>query len=185
MLTTEQRLRRLERQNRLLMAGLVMLVGALLIGATGKEAVPDVVKARAFHVVGKNGTVLVKIKSSLPSGRGPGTVTTRNSRGQELVTLNATSEDEGMIRTLNGKGQELVLISSNTVGREGMVSTWNGKGQRLVRLGVGTNGVGMVTTLNGKGDELVMLGARTDGPGSVTTYDPRSIEARAVWTTRP
>ena len=61
----EQRVRRLEIQNRFLIAGIVLpILGALLVAATAKDAVPDVVKAKAFHVVGKDGAVLVKIEDS-------------------------------------------------------------------------------------------------------------------------
>ena len=67
----------------------------------------------------------------------------------------------------------------------GMVSTLNGKGQDLVKLGATTGGNGAVRTLNGKGQGLVELGVRTDGPGAVFTFDPRSIEAAGVYTTRP
>ncbi len=94
------------------MAGLVLLLGALLVAATGTDVVPVVVKARAFHVVGEDGTVLVKL--------------------------------------------------GTTTDGEGGVSTWNDKGQ-----------------------ELVTLSVRESGPGAVVTYDPRSIEALGVYTTRP
>ena len=85
--TIDQRIRRLEVQNRFLIAGLALLLGALLVAATGKDAVPDVVKARVFHVVGRAGTPLVKIENSYGMGLGPGTVTTLNGKGQELVKL--------------------------------------------------------------------------------------------------
>ena len=42
-----------------------------------------------------------------------------------------------------------------------------------------------VGTLNTRRQKLVELGVRKGGPGAVVTYDPRSIEARAVYTTRP
>ena len=60
-MTIEQRLERLERQNRWLKCGVASLVLAVLVagivGATGQERVPDLVKAKAFHVVGKDGKV--------------------------------------------------------------------------------------------------------------------------------
>ena len=73
------------------MAGIVLpILGALLVAATAKDAVPDVVKAKAFHVVGKDGAVLVKLEDTFGLGGGLGTVTTLNGKGQDLVSLGAT-----------------------------------------------------------------------------------------------
>jgi hypothetical protein len=83
--TIEARLRRLEIQNRLLMALLLMLVASLLVAATGKEAIPDVVRARAFHVVAQYGTPLVKLEDSLGIAEVVGfarTITTQNGQRQ-------------------------------------------------------------------------------------------------------
>jgi hypothetical protein len=90
--------------------------GVALVAATSKGAVPEVVKARAFHVVGKDGTALAKLEDTY---------------------------------------------------------------------GLSQHGLATTTTLDGKGQEPVSLGARTDGPGAVFTFDPRSIEARGVYTTQP
>ena len=70
-------------------------------------------------------------------------------------------------------------------GFAGTITTQNSKGQPLVELGVTTTGEGIVQTQNGKGQTLVEMNTRKSGPGAVVTYDPRSIEARGVYTTRP
>ncbi len=131
----EERLARLERQNRFLLLVLVAVTGAFAVAAT-EDGVPDVVRAKAFHVVGKDGAVLVK--------------------------LGASTDGYGMVATLDPKGQKLVILTSTT-----------------------TDGEGTVITLNGKGQKLVELGVRKSGQGVVATYDPASIEARGVYTTRP
>jgi hypothetical protein len=83
---TEERIARLERHNRLLIAGLSLVLASFLVAAAITDAVPEVVKARAFHVVGKDRTALAKLEDtfgvSLPAGllledhlaerRGPG-----------------------------------------------------------------------------------------------------------------
>ena len=114
-MTVEDRLDRLERQNKLLKAGLVSLLAVVMVAGlfafTQPEQIPDVVQARAFHVVGKDGTVLVKLEDTLGFGAGiAGTLRTFDSEGRELVSLGATVEGEGMVTTMNGKGQELVSL---------------------------------------------------------------------------
>ena len=172
-MTIEQRLDRLEQQNRFMKragaALLLAVMGVAVMGAGQQAAIPDVIKARAFHVIGKDGAVLVKLEDSLGDGIGlGGTVTTANGKGQAIVRLSVTTEGIGIVTTMNGTGQEIVRLSVTTKGI-GMVTTMNGKGQTLVELGVSTNGEGTVTTMNRKGQDLVMLGVTTSGDGTVTT----------------
>jgi hypothetical protein len=60
--TIEERIDRLEQQNRRLKLTLAVLVfvaiAAGLLGAKRDGAVQDIVKARAFHVVAEDGTAL-------------------------------------------------------------------------------------------------------------------------------
>ena len=99
-MTVEKRLDRLERENRMLKgAGAVVLLALLAVavmGASQKEAIPDVVKARAFHVIAKDGTVLVKLEDTFGRNTGfAGTVLTLNGKGQDLVALAATTGGNG------------------------------------------------------------------------------------------
>lgn len=182
-MTLEERLARLERQNRRMKCGLALLlvvgVAAGLLGFSSQDAVPDVVKARAFHVVGKDGKLLVKLEDVGTGADVAGTVTTLNSKGQELVELTATLDGNGMVITRNGKGNELVELRTAADG-EGMVRILNGKGQAIVRLGVIAGGAGSVTTLNGKGRELVDLTMSKDGRGAVAIYDPSGIRGARI-----
>ncbi len=154
----EQRLDRLERQNRRLKGGLGLLlltvVVGLLLGFAGQEKVPDVVKAKAFHVVTDDGKVLLKLEDTLGLGIA-GTLTAMNGKGQILVRLAATTGGEGAVVTMNGKGQELVSLMATTDG-EGMVTTLDGKGQALVRL---------VATARGEGGVLVHDPSGKKSPG--------------------
>ncbi len=182
-MTIEERLDRLERQNHRLKGGLGLLlltvVAVGVLGFAGQDKVPDVVKAKAFHVVGKDGTVLVKLEDSLGTGAGLfGTVMTMNSKGQTLVELAVSqTADEGEVRTLNGKGQELVRLAT-TIAGHGAVLTTNSKGQTLVALGVSNDGGhGVVRTLNDKGQTLVRLAAINEGGhGAVSTMNSKGQE---------
>ena len=74
----EQRLDRLETQNRRLRLGLALAVvigtAGLIMGQAGQDTIADVVRARAFHVVSEDGTPLVKVEDTF--GRGSGLVGT-------------------------------------------------------------------------------------------------------------
>lgn len=188
-MTIEERLERLEGQNTILKACLVALAGVSLAciflglfgvfggsAAPDQEPVPDIMRAKAFHVVGDDGRVLIKLEDT--SGLGAslaGTITTLNGNGQELVRLTATTTGEGVVTTTNGEGQELVKLTATTDGK-GVVTTTNGKGQELIRLGATKGGRGSVTTMNSEGQELVGLSATEDGRGAVTTRNGKGQE---------
>ena len=179
-MTVEKRLDRLERENRILKGAgsvvLLVLLAVAVMGASQKEAIPDVVKARAFHVIAKDGTALVKLEDSFGENVGfAGTVVTLNGKGKDLVQLGVSTGGQGVVTTLNGKGQKLVWLGV-TISGEGTVTTLNGKGQKLVRIGVATKGAGTVVTLNGKGKDLVWLGATLKGAGVIITKNGKGKE---------
>jgi hypothetical protein len=133
-MTIEQRLERLERENRWLKAGgtavVLVLLAVGVMGAAWGKKIPDVVKARAFHVVGNDGTVLARLEYATgKTDGGSGYVTTYNAKGQALVMLAATTVGEGAVTTLNGKGQSLVTITASTNG-VGMVTAYDPSGRR-------------------------------------------------------
>ena len=102
-MTVEQRLERLERQNRHLKGGLGLLLLTVIVGGlmgfAGQGKLPDVVKAKAFHVVTDDGTVLVKLEDSFASGLGlAGTVVTLDREGQQLVRLGVSTEAKAWSR---------------------------------------------------------------------------------------
>lgn len=183
-MTIEERLGRLERQNRWLKGGMVSLLLAVvavgLLGVASKDQVPDVVKARAFHVVGKDGAVLVKLEDAFGTGIGFGSVTTLNSEGRYLVKLGMMANGEGDIETVNAKGETIVWIGASASG-DGMITTRNAKGQDIVLICVTEKDEGGIRTLNAKGQKLVNIGTNPDdGRGVVWTFDPSGIRAAGI-----
>jgi len=162
-MTIEQRLGRLERQNRVMNGGLVLLlmaaVGGGVLGFAGQQkgaGVPDVIRAKMFLVVDDAG---------------------------ELAVALTGLEGGGHVRIYDDKGKTAVTLSGTEHG--GIVRTQNGKGKRLVLLGWDDGGEGTVTTYNGKGKELVDITATTGGEGFIAVFDPTGRERRGVLTTRP
>ena len=108
-MTVDERLDRLERQNRRLKTGLasflLVAVAAGLVGFARQDSIPDLVEARAFHVVSEDGTVRVKLEDSLGLGYGVGgAVTTMNGEGESLVQLGA-AKGVGAVWTLDPSGK--------------------------------------------------------------------------------
>ncbi len=120
-MSIEQRLERLERQNRWLKGGLaslvVVLAAGVLFGFASQQEIPDLIKARQFQVVSEDGLVLVKLEGTLGRVGLRGTVETLNGKGQELVRLLATKDGGGAVWTLNAEGQSLVLLGADPDGR--------------------------------------------------------------------
>jgi len=180
-MTTEERLDRLERQNRRLKGGLgVVLLGALaaaLFGFTQPEKIPDVIKAMEFQVVSHDGTIVAKMHHWHGEDQAiTGAVTTYNTDGEHLVRLGATETGEGEVATADGKNHWLVRLSS-TQGI-GTVMTLNRKGHEIVSMGVNEGGDGSVVTSNIDGKRLIELGASGAG-GIIRTFDGDDHEL--VW----
>ena len=99
-MTTEERIERLERQNRHLRLGfasVAVAAVAIFAGAAHRQAVPEVIKAKAFHLVTDDGKTLVKIEDTKGLGFGiGGTVTTYAGNGTELVKLTTTTGGAGL-----------------------------------------------------------------------------------------
>ena len=165
-MTIEERLSRVEQQNKRLRVALLAIVlvavAGVAMGQAGKNNVPDVIEAKAFHVVTDDGRVLVKLQDSF---------------GLETGIM-------GTITTLNGSGRMLVALAANA-GGEGTVTTRNSAGQILVELTTTVDGKGMVTTRNSAGQELVALGVARDGTGMIAVMDPSGKRAAGTLTPRP
>lgn len=156
-MTVEDRLENLEHENRTLKLVLLALGALLAFGAVeatklvesirGLEeasrveaaAIPDVVKARAFHVVGENGTALVKLEDTYGVGLGYG----------------------GTLTIMNGKGQRLVMIGQTVDGLAGTITTLSEKWMhQLVDIGVDGAGSGKVTIFDPSGRPIGSLHPR-------------------------
>ena len=92
----EQRVERLERQNSRLrwgLAGLVLMAAAaFIIGQAARDPVPDVIRAKAFHIVDKDGRALVKMEEARIGTNVAGSVTIFNNTEKQMVTLDGVIE---------------------------------------------------------------------------------------------
>ncbi len=187
-MTTEERLDQLERQNRSLrraMTGMTILILSLaILGASSPGNVPDVVEARAFHVVDGEGKVFAKLEGSTGEETGVvGSLVTLNKEGRRLVQITSNTYGAGMVVTLDGDGHELVQVAATAEGK-GAITTRDGKGQDLVQLGSTRSGAGTVTTLNSDGKDLAVMTASKTGEGMIAVYDPTGRKKWGVLATR-
>ena len=167
-MTTDERLDRLERQNRRLRSGLVSLVVVMLVGGllgfATQDTVPDVLKAKELHAVDGDGNVLVRIGGKSANG----------------FTW-------GYVETLNPEAQKLVSIGSNVATGVGAIKTYS-KGQQLVNIN-GTNAggtdlgqAGMIQTfIEEKPSPIVMIATSLDGGGNLSVFSPfEKVNGRRV-----
>jgi hypothetical protein len=165
-MTIDERLERLERQNRWLRSGLgllvvVVLAGGLLGLAGQDDTVPDIVKARAFHAVDEDGNVLVKVGGRTVYGTTCGSIDTMTSEAQKLVSIDTTAATAS-----NDSAQRMV----------GAINTFHHEGQPLVSIGVDVGGpddvtVGGIKILSGaRAGPVVSIGCTPDGGGSLVAF---------------
>ena len=144
------------------MFAIVVTVGLL---GSGGERIPEVVKAKEFQVVGKDGkVVLVKLGVDLS---GHGKVEVSNNYGNPIVRLEVTVESQGRVATLDGKGEPLVVLDAYRDRRGGAISVLNGKGFTLAQIGVNNDRHGEVSTF----DALNKLNPGTLTVGSMKSAD--------------
>lgn len=197
-MTTEQRLDRLERQNRRLRTALsfvvVVLLGGGLLALRSQDSVPDVLKAKAVQVVDKDGNVLVNLASRTFAGDTWGYIETMTPEAQKLVSIDTTGSFDsvrrvGAINTYHYEGKPLVSIGADfggdNIGTVGGLRTYNG-GTPMVSLGSTLDGGGYVTTIQMDGQRkgqrrrgsVAGMGVQ-NGAGFVTTTGPK--KGTAVW----
>ncbi len=159
-MTIEQRIERLERQNRNLRRALGGMLGLAVAGlvlgaaaASSTDEVPNVLRAHRIEVV--------------------------TAEGKPAVVLGMTTNDAGTVSTLDAKGNKLVSLGVTTNG-EGTVTTQSGKGKDLVRLAATTSGEAVIISYGGKGDKLIELGVTTKGEPKIYAYKPDG-SAKSTW----
>lgn len=122
-MTIEERLERLERQNRRLKKGgsvlALALVSAVIMGQVSRQKIPRVIKARKFQVVNKRGNTMVELGSIRPFGY----VFVSNRKGKVVASISANHSGDGMIRTTDSESRPLVVITSKKNG-EGYIATF-------------------------------------------------------------
>ena len=103
---TDERITRLAWATWLL---LTVLVVVQIVVAVKVYPWGGTVKAKAFHLVGEDGNVLVRLSNL----NGNGAVFTHNAKGERIVTLGAAGEEgHGMVVTRDAEGRALARISA-------------------------------------------------------------------------
>lgn len=122
-MTTEERLGRLERQNRRMKKGLIALslalASTLIMGQAIRSEIPNVIRARKFEVVNGRGRTMVELGST----RIFGYLFISNQDGTVVTTISSNHVGDGMIRTLDRDGRPLIVLSSKKNG-EGFIATF-------------------------------------------------------------
>ena len=128
-MTLEQRMKRLERQNRHLrwgfVAAAVLVVISLMMGQATPSGVPELLRAKTIEIIGDEGQVFVRLGQVSDHGH----VWTYNPHGREVLALTATVDGDGMLCTFNAEGQRLIQLAATESGR-GTIVAYGSDGQR-------------------------------------------------------
>ena len=121
-MTTEERLGRLERQNRRMKKGFALVIIALastvIMGQVLRPKIPHIIRARKFEVVNDKDMTMVELGSTQLFGY----LFISNRRGRVVATIATNRSGEGLIRTMDSLGRPLVVITSKKNG-EGFIAT--------------------------------------------------------------
>jgi len=141
-MTLEERIGRLERQNRRLKAAFGLLaaavVGVLVLGQvapssapTGPLLLPERVRAKRFEVINDAGKPVV----TLMAWEHGGWIETRDNQGHRLFDMSATDDGHGLFSTYNKDGTGLLAI-------------FDGRGRKVLGAGMGEDGAGVIASYN-------------------------------------
>ena len=160
----EERLSRLERENRTLKCSLLGLaLGAAALVLMGQaaprppqpqaqQAYAQLLRVKRLEVIGDNGMPVV----ILAQQRSFGHIAVTNPLGRALVSLGTTRSGKGFI------------------------STYDGRDVRIAAIGASSAGAGVVTTYNAQGKSQVRVGDNPKREGAITIFD-REGKVRARW----
>ena len=175
----EQRLNRLERQNRRMKKGMIGMVVAgfslLVMAQASPPKIHDLIRAKKIEVVSDNGRRVILLESWKLGGR----ISTNNKKGKTLFTVSATDNGNGLIATYSSKGKKLVSITS-TRGNNGAIATHNSKGKVIVDLSAAGDAGGSISTYDHNGTALIGIKIRKNGSGAVVHYN-RAGKPDRVW----
>ena len=142
------RLREQIRTLKRMLLGVFGLVAVgVLLAATNRQSVPDVIQAKKFEVVDGEGQPIVLITANDIGGL----VKIQNGRGKSLVEMTSHREG-GTISVHDSQSRTLVLVGGNERG-SGALQTRSNKGRTLVVLGTDQAGGGIVFTEDGRGEK--------------------------------
>jgi len=200
----EERIKRLESNNRLMAIGLFALVAviAALVTALAARVLPGyderlkaqadqfelaVSNLRADLETGSGGKVVKASEFQVVDGDGKklarlygdpgngGGITFFDGNEKPKAALGVVGDDVGLV--LGGvSGDSTLGISLISMSGLGGISTYDGKGTEAVRLGATAADTGFVATYDGKGTELVTLSATEEGNGIVSICDGNGTE---------
>lgn len=160
----EQRVSQLEKNlrfYRLGFAGLLIVSASLIIMSfNNRRPVPDVLEAKAFHVVDERGNVLVELNKE----DGNGQISTYSPGGKRLVSLFTTTNGTGGINTFDKRGQVLFKVTNTTEGG-GYLALFNGEEKEISELGVTNTESGYMRLNDRYGNKLIWMTYTQDGGG--------------------
>ena len=150
----EQRVAELEKNNRFYrfcFAGSLLLVaGLVFMSFNNKVTAPDVIEAKAFHVVDDRGNVLVEINKE----DGNGQLSTFTPAGKRLTSLFTSTGGGGGINTFDINGDVIFKVTRTTEGG-GYLALFNGEKQEIAELGVTDAESGYFRLNDRRGDKLL------------------------------
>lgn len=163
-MSIEQRLARVERQNRIF-KGLFTVAGAavaalVFYGAT--EPIPEVVQARRFEIVNEAGNTVLEMNSELGSGK----LTIWNKDGKVIIHAGTgITTESGELRIKNKDGNEIIHVGADFLTGNGMLTIRNKDGNETIRAGARVNGDGLLIIGDKNGNAITHVGVESNGGG--------------------
>ena len=170
-ITLEERVTALERQNRRLRSWTGALTALLMVpvfaAATGGQS--DVVRASRFEVV-RQGQVVVQIDGDVDGGQ----VVIRNAAGVQAGFLQATATG-GSLDISNAQGKTAGFFDAMKDG-SGKVCVYNAEGKCITAIYSVDNG-GMIEVIDRTSVKAATLSAGLIGGGNLTIFDSQGRRA--------
>jgi hypothetical protein len=163
----EQRVAWLEKNLRFYRIGfaalLIAVAGFAMMSFNNRKTAPDVIEAKAFHVVDDNGNVLVELNKE----DGNGQISTFTSAGKRLISLFTTDGGSGGINTF-GKNGDVLFKVTNTSEGGGYMALFNSASQEVAELGVTNTESGYFKLNDRSGKKQVWMTYTQDGGGYIS-----------------
>jgi len=135
-----------------------------------KKTPPDVLEAKAFHVVDDNGKVLVEINKE----DGNGQLSTFSNDGTRLASIFTTTGGAGGLNTFDKNGKLLFKVTNTTDGG-GYMALFNGYPTEVAELGV-TNAQSGYLKINDRNAKKMAWITYTEGGGGYFSLAKDGLE---------
>jgi len=160
----ELRIARLEKNLRLYrfcLAGILILAaGIVTMSFNNRNPVPDVIEAKAFHVVDDYGNVLLELDRE----DGNGQISTFAPGGKRLVSIFTTDGGTGGINTSDKNGNVLFKVTNTSEGG-GYMALFNSTRKAIAEFGVTNIESGYMRLNDRAGNKLLWMTYTQDGGG--------------------